>query len=144
MFKVPIVIAAAALSAGLAATAPASATVLSGSSLPILAVPSVSNAELVANRMMHRRWVYNRHRHGQRFAFRHGGYRFYHGGWWYSQPWWDVGPAYGFGVIAPGYSDYGNMDDEHVQYCLSRYRSYDPESDTFIGYDGMQHPCIGP
>jgi hypothetical protein len=27
------------------------------------------------------------------------------------------------------------------QYCLSRFRSYDPASGTYLGYDGYRHPC---
>nr|WP_235885049.1 BA14K family protein [Bradyrhizobium frederickii] len=26
-------------------------------------------------------------------------------------------------------------------YCSQRYRSYDPTSGTYLGYDGMRHPC---
>jgi hypothetical protein len=26
-------------------------------------------------------------------------------------------------------------------YCMQRYRSYDPASGTFLGYDGIRHPC---
>lgn len=26
-------------------------------------------------------------------------------------------------------------------YCSQRYRSYDPASGTYLGYDGMRHPC---
>jgi hypothetical protein len=26
-------------------------------------------------------------------------------------------------------------------YCAQRYRSYDPASGTYLGYDGMRHPC---
>jgi hypothetical protein len=26
-------------------------------------------------------------------------------------------------------------------YCAQRYRSYDPASGTYIGYDGRRHPC---
>jgi hypothetical protein len=26
-------------------------------------------------------------------------------------------------------------------YCAERYRSYDPASGTFMGYDGRRHPC---
>jgi BA14K-like protein len=25
--------------------------------------------------------------------------------------------------------------------CAQRYRSYDPESGTFLGHDGRRHPC---
>lgn len=35
---------------------------------------------------------------------------------------------------APVYSD-------AVAYCMRRYRSYDPRSGTFLGYDGLRHPC---
>lgn len=26
-------------------------------------------------------------------------------------------------------------------YCFSKYRSYDPYSGTYLGYDGYRHPC---
>ncbi|MGC2779692.1 MAG: BA14K family protein, partial [Bradyrhizobium sp.] len=26
-------------------------------------------------------------------------------------------------------------------YCAQRYRSYDPASGTYLGYDGIRHPC---
>ena len=28
-----------------------------------------------------------------------------------------------------------------VSYCASRYRSYDPATGTFLGYDGVRHSC---
>jgi len=28
-----------------------------------------------------------------------------------------------------------------VDYCRQRYRSYDPYSGTYLGYDGRRHPC---
>ncbi len=28
-----------------------------------------------------------------------------------------------------------------VGYCESRFRSYDPASGTYLGYDGLRHPC---
>ena len=31
--------------------------------------------------------------------------------------------------------------DDAVAYCMQRYRSYDPNSGTFLGYDGRRHPC---
>jgi len=40
------------------------------------------------------------------------------------------GPVYG---AAPG--------GDAVAYCMQRYRSYDPGSGTFLGYDGLRHPC---
>lgn len=29
----------------------------------------------------------------------------------------------------------------HVDRCLARYRSYDPRSDTYLGYDGYRRDC---
>jgi hypothetical protein len=31
--------------------------------------------------------------------------------------------------------------DSHVRRCSIRYRSYDPASDTYMGYDGYRHYC---
>jgi hypothetical protein len=32
----------------------------------------------------------------------------------------------------------------HVRWCLNRYQSYSPASDTYLGYDGYYHRCISP
>jgi hypothetical protein len=31
----------------------------------------------------------------------------------------------------------------HVDYCLDRYRSYNPQTDTYIGRDGYEYRCRG-
>ena len=31
--------------------------------------------------------------------------------------------------------------NDAVSYCSQRYRSYDPASGTYLGYDGDRHPC---
>ncbi len=28
-----------------------------------------------------------------------------------------------------------------VEYCMERFKSYDPGSGTYLGYDGRRHPC---
>ena len=33
--------------------------------------------------------------------------------------------------------------DDAEAYCIQRFRSYDPESGTYLGYDGLRHPCPG-
>jgi len=48
------------------------------------------------------------------------------------------GPYYGY-YAAPGY--YGPRPGDAVAYCLRRFRSYDPNSGTYLGYDGYRHPC---
>jgi hypothetical protein len=119
------------------------ATVSLGSKLPILDEQVSSNIELVQSRKFKRRWVYNSRRHGLRHRYRHGRYRYHYGGWWYPRRWW-AGPTIALG-IAPLAGAYGSTyGDAHVQWCLNRYRSYDPSTDTFMGYDGYRHRCNSP
>jgi hypothetical protein len=62
--------------------------------------------------------------------------------------------GYGPGYAAPGpaYYDEGYDDgavavvpapsgDDDVAYCMQTYRSYDPQSGTYMGNDGYRHPC---
>lgn len=146
-------LATAVLSAGLigyGVVAPASAATASlGGALPNLEKQTASNIELVQSRKWKKRqWAYNRNRQGQRFRYRHGNNRHYYGGYWYRRPWWNYGgPTIALG-IGSGYG-YGGAyafggGNSHVQWCLNRYRSYDPRSDTFMGYDGYRHRCDSP
>jgi hypothetical protein len=70
------------------------------------------------------------------------------------------GPGFAFG-FGPSYydygyypyDDYGYYDDyaygdyyaaapgNSVTYCEQRYQSYDPSTGTYLGYDGLRHPC---
>jgi hypothetical protein len=48
------------------------------------------------------------------------------------------------GAAAPsramnGSGSYDMMPND--SYCVQRYRSYDPQSGTFMGHDGRRHPC---
>jgi BA14K-like protein len=90
-----------------------------------------------------------------------GGWRHRRGGFWpgvaagalvggaigssyayYGDPYYDSGY---------GYYDDGYYDDSTVAVvpgggddaasCAQRYRSYDPASGTYLGYDGQRHPC---
>jgi BA14K-like protein len=36
---------------------------------------------------------------------------------------------------------YGPSTGSAVAYCLRRFKSYDPRSGTYLGYDGYRHPC---
>ncbi|MBB6307878.1 BA14K family protein [Xanthobacter tagetidis] len=33
------------------------------------------------------------------------------------------------------------VTDDAVAYCMQRFRSYNPATGTYTGYDGYQHPC---
>jgi hypothetical protein len=66
----------------------------------------------------------------------YGGYGGYGGG--YSD--YDPGdgyaaPAGGYGYAAP------YAGGSQVGYCQQRFRSYDPGSGTYLGFDGFRHPC---
>lgn len=36
---------------------------------------------------------------------------------------------------------YESADDDEVEYCMSRFRSYDPRSGTYRGLDGRRYRC---
>ena len=46
-------------------------------------------------------------------------------------------PGCGYSYTAPVVYSNGNS----VAYCEQTYRSYDPGSGTYLGYDGFRHPC---
>jgi hypothetical protein len=62
-----------------------------------------------------------------------------------SQPHYYYGPGYYYGPPPPYYpAPYyyrpaGPPDWE--AYCASRYRSFDPYTGTYMGYDGVRRPC---
>jgi BA14K-like protein/outer membrane protein with glycine zipper len=82
---------------------------------------------------------------GQRRA---NGYYYYNNGCYIQQPdgsWVAVAPNYcGPGPAyappppapAPAY-----VAGDAAAYCAQRYRSYDPVSRTFMGFDGIRRPC---
>jgi hypothetical protein len=95
-------------------------------------------------------WNRDRLRRGPGFAFGFGGSPGYYDDYAYnSYPYddtyayyndpnysdrfaYDTGPSVGVSVTS-------GVDD--LAYCAQRFRSYDPASGTFLGYDGMRHPC---
>jgi hypothetical protein len=53
-----------------------------------------------------------------------------------SQPYY-----YGPGYYPPGYYPPPPPPGDPVGYCMSRFKSYDPASGSYLGYDGLRHPC---
>lgn len=51
-------------------------------------------------------------------------------------------PMYG-PYYTPAYPMYGPYPpgDPAIAYCMRRFRSYDPYTMTYLGYDGFRHPC---
>jgi BA14K-like protein len=70
-------------------------------------------------------------------GYGYGGYGAYDG--YAAAPGYAYGPGYGYrrGYVAG--PAYGGGDE--VAYCQQRFRSYDARSGTYLGYDGMRHPC---
>ena len=56
----------------------------------------------------------------------------YYPGPYYPGPYAAAPPA----PAAPAYSSEDSED-----YCAQRFRSYDPSTGTYLGYDGQRHPC---
>jgi BA14K-like protein len=72
---------------------------------------------------------YHHHHHGGAIAGFAAGALL--GGVLASQPYYYGPPAYAY---EPGYPG-------AVAYCEQRFRSYDPRTGTYLGYDGYRHPC---
>ena len=49
-------------------------------------------------------------------------------------------PVYYGAPAAPAYGG-APVAGDAVAYCMQRFRSYDPRSGTYLGYDGLRHPC---
>ncbi len=60
------------------------------------------------------------------YAYYDGPYPAYDDDYYY-----DTGPTV---AVVPGGAD-------AVTYCEQRFRSYDPASGTYLGFDGQRHPC---
>ena len=121
---------------------------------------SIAKASAAYTEVRHVRRIYRRHgrHHGRYYGRRHGGHygrhwdnrrHWGHGGHWgHSGPYWPYYGGWGYG----GYygwdneyeTPYYNYGGSHVRWCLNRYRSYDPASDTYMGYDGRRHYCRSP
>ena len=74
---------------------------------------------------------------------RRGGYYYWRRGCYVQHPaggWERVPPRYCEPVAyyqpAPA-----SAAGDAVAYCMQRFRSYDPESGTYLGFDGLRHPC---
>jgi hypothetical protein len=55
----------------------------------------------------------------------------------YPRPYYEGYPAYPY---YPAYRPYPAGADA-IAYCARRFKSYDPYSMTYRGYDGLRHPC---
>ncbi|MDD1534162.1 MULTISPECIES: BA14K family protein [unclassified Bradyrhizobium] len=73
-------------------------------------------------------------------------HRHHHRGWRHGYPHrYSWGPALGGlaagAVIGGAIANSRAQAAENDAYCSQRFRSYDPGSGTYLGYDGQRHPC---
>jgi hypothetical protein len=73
---------------------------------------------------------------------RHHGWR---GNHWRYRRHYGWGPAIGGlaagAIIGGAIANSNARANESVAYCMNRFKSYDPASGTYLGYDGNRHPC---
>ena len=64
----------------------------------------------------------------------YGGPGYGYGPDYYSDnPYYDAGPDFDVVTVVPA--------GGYPSYCAQRYRSWDPASQTYLGFDGLRHPC---
>jgi hypothetical protein len=54
------------------------------------------------------------------------------------EPYYYQPPAPVYGPPGPGY---GAPVADAAAYCAQRFKSWDPATGTYLGYDGLRHPC---
>ncbi|WP_407112402.1 BA14K family protein [Bradyrhizobium sp. LMG 9283] len=66
-----------------------------------------------------------------------GSYAYYGGGYgYYDDPYY-----YDSYYDEPSVAVVPDSGGDSTAYCAQRYKSYDPASGTYLGYDGQRHPC---
>lgn len=124
------------------------AAVLIGAA-PLLTMQSASAAPLQADRSLGQtppniETVQYRHHGWHGGGWRHGGYG-YNRGYGYRRGYYGNGAAV-VGGLAAGAIIGGAIASSQARassegYCAQRYKSYDPASGTYLGYDGQRHAC---
>lgn len=71
--------------------------------------------------------------------------------WYRPSPWYRPPPPPIYRPYPPTYRRlpppppvYYRLSSAHVRWCMNRYRSYNPRTDTYFGYDGRFHRCNSP
>jgi hypothetical protein len=118
----------------------AAALVVSAASLslrPAAAAPLSIDQSLAAPGVTPQPVQYWRHRHGwHHHGWHHHGWR--HG---YYGPGPVIGGLAAGAVIGSAIAGSQARAADGDAYCFRRFKSYDPASGTYLGYDGNRHPC---
>lgn len=144
------IIALTALGAGLAGF-----TVSGASAFPVQSAPTVETGSSTLLTDVRSRYernrvaTYDRRYHGNRCNNWSNNCRYRHGGYYYQNQWWlfpmvGAGIALGAAAANDGYYGGGGYGNRHVAWCLDRYRSYNPRTNTWVSYSGRVYQCISP
>jgi BA14K-like protein len=125
------------------------AAMLAGSTIAVGATPAAAAPYRHHHGSGHHHTSYNHHDrhhhhyayHGHRHYYWHHGHRYYGYGWAYDD---NTGAAIAAGVFgaALGAMAAGAASDEGgVAYCEQHFRSYNPRTELYLGYDGRYHHC---
>jgi len=77
---------------------------------------------------------------GSALGYGYGG-GYYDDGYYADNGYYGDPYAYNNGYYDNGNSGYVVSSNDDSGSCAQRYRSYDPASGTYLGYDGQRHPC---
>ncbi len=108
-------------------------------SVPAISAPMINQAPLAASVPTATENVqyYRGRGYGRGYGYR-GGYHRGHGGNGALIGGLAVGAIIG-GAIAAGAAS--QAAQQNANYCAQRYRSYDPQSGTYLNNDGNRYPC---
>ena len=140
-------------SASAAAMLPLSPVVSGEANAPSDGIVQVDSKKYNNNWNNNRKW---NKRYGKRCDYYNDNCRHRYRGHYYETPWWTVPLIVGGGIAANnyydnGYDDYdddyddgGRVSSRHVQWCLNKYRSYNPRYNTWVAYSGQVKKCYSP
>lgn len=97
------------------------------------AAAAVSKSAAEVSPVVDVRWRGRHWRHRHYGYWRHRGYYYDDGG--------ALAAGAIFGLAAGALAANAAAGGNAVAYCSQRFRSYDPASGTYLGYDGYRHPC---
>lgn len=99
------------------------------------------------NRHSSNDWV----RRGDNYYYRgHRGYRHHrpgyrqYNGWWFPPAAFIAGAIIGGAMAPQPQIEYRPVNNAHVNWCHSRYRSYRSSDNTFQPYNGPRRQCVSP
>ena len=101
--------------------------------MPPIQIPQIQSnsgdlvmAQFVQNNNMRGRMDWQMQRDGNRCRTRFGNCQHYHQGYYYQTPWWTLPLIIGSVAASNGGSS-------HIQWCRSHYRSYNAQTDMWLG-----------